>query len=251
MSLVLGVMIGSSIAIAIIGAGGGVGLFSHVSCDLGKVAGSETIWTPYSLTNTPYLGRSYYDASFDLFETFGPTHVTLSGAQGKGNISTGYFETQKWTLQNQSNVTVVGPGPIHPCASRYSASPSAPVPDISVQGLPLQGPGNTTNAGEPTTFNDSGALPSATFANGFVTANLPPMATCGTSSKELNFSSTSFDISVAINGFAGSASTTLSISSVENYTYYFPGNAGTWLVDDLQLNIPLRGPGLAFSWEPC
>jgi hypothetical protein len=248
--IVSGVAVGVLVVLAAFSVGG-AGFFSHVTCDLGGAVGSETIWTPYSLTNAPYPGTSYYKANFSLFETFGPTKVAASGSLGGGNISTGYFETQDWTIHDQSNRTVVGPGLNHPCASRYAATPSAPVPDISVQGLPLQGPGNTSNAGEPTTFNDSGPLPSAVFSNGFVSANLPPITTCGTSSKELNFSSTSFDVSLTVPSSSGSVTAIVAIASAESYTYFFPANSGTWLVDDLQLNSGLVGPGLAFSWQPC
>jgi len=44
---------------------------------------------------------------------------------------------------------------------------------------------------------------------------------------------------------------TLTISSVESYTYVFPANGGTWQVDDLQNNPGLTGPGLAFRWTAC
>jgi hypothetical protein len=249
-STVVGVAIGLGFAISVLGSGGS-GFFSHTICRTGESVGGGTFWTAYSLTNAPYHGTGYYRAEFGLFELLGFTEVNARGDVSNGNLSTGYFETQRWTLYVQSNDTVNGPGLDRPCASRYSASPSTPAPDISAQGLPLQGPGNTSNAGEPTTFNDSDSIPSVVFSNGFVSTNHAPVTTCGKTATELNFTSDSFDVSITINGTTGSTSAIVSIASVENFTYDFPANGGTWLVDDLQLNPGLRGPGLAFSWQPC
>ena len=249
-SLVLGAVIGAMTYAGIIGASG-LGLVSHTSCNLGVDIGSETIWTPYSLTNAPYLGTSHYTANFSLFETFGFTKVTASGYLDSGNISTGYFETQKWTLYEQSNGTFLGPGTNHRCDSRYAAMASAPIPDLSAQGLPLQGPGNMSNINEPTSYNDSGPLPSAEFLNGFYSANLPPVTTCGTPAKVLNVTSSSFEISITMSTIVGPVSTDVPIASWENFTYHFPANTGTWQVDNLSAPGG-PGGGWAFNYTgPC
>ena len=124
--------------------------------------------------------------------------------------------------------------------------------EVTVDGEPLQGPGNTSNANEPTTFSFGVVpVPSTVFANGFINADRPPVSTCGGPDQELNFSSASFDIYLTVPSPSGDVTTTVDIESTESYTYFFPANSGTWLVDDLQENSGLQGPGLAFSWQPC
>jgi hypothetical protein len=252
LALAVGIVVGLVLPLTVFVAGGG-GILNYTVCDRGSEVSSANYWTPYSLTNAPYLGHAYYKATFSLLETFGPTKVVATGILTNGNVSTGYFETQNWTFYLQSNVTSNGPGLNNPCASRYAAFPSAPGLDVSSQGLPLQGPGNTSNAGEPTTFSYSGwvgrPLPSAVFSNGFYTANSPSITTCGTTYKEVNLTSTSFQVTFDLG--PGLPPATYTMLSLENWTYSFPANGGTWQVDDLQSNPDGPGGGLAFSWTSC
>jgi hypothetical protein len=233
---------------------GGLALFSHTVCARGEVVDTVLFWTPFSLVNAPYLGSSNYSANFLVYELFGLTNVTLTkGHVGQGNVSVGgYFETENWTVFSQTNATDVGPGFNKPCSSPYGAVPSPTNFSTSASGYILQGPGNTSNVNEPTTFPlASSKHPPAVFENGFVSANQPPISTCGAEGKEINFSSSSFDISLMVPGPGGPIITVATVSSQQNFTYYFPANGGTWLVDDLQQNSGLRGPGLAFTWQQC
>ena len=256
--VVLGVAFGVVLSLTVFAAAG-EGVLTHTVCRTGALESNQAIWTPWELVNAPYLGHTIWGGSFDTWGLFGPTHVTLSnGNLSKGNISTGYFETQNWSVYDQSSQTELGPGANHPCNSPYLVKLAHTTFDVSVDGQPLQGPGNTTNANEPTTFDCSlcspggPSIPSAIFSNGFVRANLPPVTTCGVSGRDLNFSSESFDVSIPTQTDHGPILINLSISSQANYTYYFPPNGGTWQIDDLQENMPgLRGQGLAFNWRPC
>ena len=251
-SLTVGVAVGVTITLTIVTMGG-LALFSHTVCAMGGSVDTVLFWTPFNLVNAPYLGSTNYSANFLVYELFGLTNVTLTkGHVGQGNVSVGgYFETENWTVFSQANTTDVGPGFDRPCTSPYGAVPSPTSFSVSVTGHIFQGPGNTSNANEPTTFSYGVPQTSAVFANGFISANQPPISTCGTAGKELNVTSSSFDISLTVPGPRGSITTVALVSSHQDFTYYFPANGGTWLVDDLQQNSGLRGPGLAFSWQTC
>jgi len=245
-----GVVIGALIVVGTISASG-FGLQSHTSCVRGPIVADENLWTPFALANSPYLGWTGWNASFSLIDAAGPANYTLTdGFLGRGNLSTGYFQTQNWSVSTQTNQSTMGPGRNQPCSAGFVAMISPPNFSSASDGPPLQGPGNTSNLGEPATFSPDGR-PAAVFDNGFVSANQPQISTCGGPSKEVNFNSSSFDISISVNSTSGPLSIAISISSIERFTYFFPANDGTWLVDDLQENAGLRGPGLAFSWQPC
>jgi hypothetical protein len=232
---------------------GGLGMTSHTVCVEGASIGTSLFWTPWSLTNAPYLGSVNFSAHFWLYELFGPTNVTLNkGHLPNGNVSSsGYFETENWTVFAQGNASQSGSGPDQPCTSPYGAERSPTRQTTSNNQVPLERTGNTSNMQEPTSVSLPGLAQGALFANGFISANQPPISTCGTSGTELSFSSSSFDISLTVSGPTGPLTIMTSLPSYENFTYDFPANGGTWLIDDLQQNAGLRGPGLAFSWQPC
>ncbi len=245
----LAVAIGCVVALGVVG--GTLIVSSHTSCGVGAAIVTESFWTPYSLTNAPYLGSTNYSASFALFERIGPTQVTLSnGTLGAGNLSTGYFETQNWTAYTLTNQSEVGSGVDTPCLTGYTAIPSAAPVEISVDGEPLQGPGNTSNLNEPTSFDEHPPA-SAVFANGFVSANLPSISTCGRPAESQSFSSRGFDVLLPFETGQTTLSVVVTIISTESFQYHFPADGGTWIVDDLQDGPGMQGPGLAFSWEPC
>lgn len=252
LALSVGIAVGIVLPLLVF-VGGGGGVLSHAICVSGSPVSNATVWTPFSLTNAPYLGSTVYRAHFANWELFGWTNVTI-GPPGSltGNVSTGYFETQNWTLYSESNRSLAGPGLNRYCESEYTVLMSHTQFDVSVSGEPLQGLGNASNVNEPTTFTyGHSGHSSAIFANGFTSANAAPVSTCGTHASELNFTSTSFEISMTFSTVSGPVSTIVTISSAENYTYLFPANGGTWQVDDLQNNPGLVGPGLAFRWTAC
>ena len=249
-----GIAVGIVLTLATLAASGG-GLLSHTVCSVGAPIANELFWTPFSLVNAPYLGSTYYQTSFDTWELFGPTHVTGQGWLRSGNLSTGYFETQNWSILSLANQSNLGPGVNHPCTSSFQVVLAHSSFTVSYQGIPLQGPGNTSNANEPTTFHGNGSIsshfPTAVFANGFLAPDASSISTCGKPGQTLSYSSTSFDVSIAVATAHGPVPVVFSIPSLENYTYYFPPDGGTWQIDSLEQNTGLRGPGLAFSWATC
>jgi hypothetical protein len=251
-ALLAGIAIGVVIVV-VVASTSGISLLSYTVCGRGGTVGTTLFWTPYSLANAPYLGSSSYAAKFTIFVLDGISTVTLSDGQvANGNLSAGFFVTENWTLFWMTNDSKLGPGTNQPCTSAYGADQAPTNFTSSVDGFVLQGPGNTSNVNEPTTYSqppDKHAL--AVFGNGFVSANSQPISTCGASAKELNFSSSSFDVSLTVQGPKGSVTAVASVDSQQNFTYYFPANAGTWLVDDLQSNPGITGPGLAFEWQAC
>jgi hypothetical protein len=250
-SITIGIVAGLIVTVTITAAGG-LSLLSHLECKRGEPVSTILLWTPFDLANSPYLGSTSYSAAFQVYEPFGLTVVTDTNSLRNGNVSAGYFQTENWTIFSQSNSSEVGPGFDTACDSPYDVEPAPTNFSSSFGGYVLQGPGNTSNVNEPTAFPIAPPQrPPAVFSNGFTTANRPSVSTCGTHSKEVNFASKSFGISITFLGRYGPVTTHATVPSDQNFTYYFPANAGTWLVDDLQLNSGLQGPGLAFSWQPC
>ncbi len=249
-----GIAVGIVVSLAVF-TSGGAGVFTHTTCAEGGFISDGTFWTPFSLANAPYGGFTTYNASFNTWELLGPTHVNLTGDLSVGNLSTGEFETQNWSVEAQANESTIGPGLNTACSAAYRVVLAHSSYTSTDFGIRLQGPGNTSNVNEPTSFLGPGGssltFPAATFANGFADANLPAITTCGSPGRFLNFSSTSFDVSISLQTSHGPSPFVFPIPSIENYTYHFPLNGGTWQVDNLQQNSGLRGPGLAFSWSPC
>lgn len=253
-SLAIGVAVGLTLT-TVVSVAGGVELAAHTQCSLSGPVGQGIFWTPWALVNAPYNGSVTWTAQFELFEKgMGLVLVNLSGPPHTSNesVATGYFETENWTVYFQTNVTRWGPGTNAPCGKRFVAEPSAPAYDVGVDGPVLQGPGNTSNVNEPTTFNyRNGPYPSAVFANEFEAPNLPNITTCDGPSKTVNFSSAGFQVGLILASTHGPVSMTLTIVSAEHFVYLFPADGGTWEVDDLLDNPGLTGPGLAFAWSPC
>lgn len=249
--LAAGVVVGVAFILTV-AAASGVALLSHTDCAKGNSLGTVLYWTPFDLVNAPYLGSTSYSASFELYELYGLTKVTGHGIIGNGNISAGYFETENWTLYAQGNQTVLGPGVSSACEMGFNAEISPTNYTVSFDGTPLQGPGNTSNANEPTAFPlAKPTQPAAEFENGFVEANQPAISTCGTPARELNFTSSSFEILLRLPGSGDSPTIVAMVNSLESFTYQFPSDGGVWSVDNLQQNSSPQGPGLAFSWQPC
>jgi hypothetical protein len=246
-----GSAVGLVLVIAV-AAQGGLSFLWHTSCIEQKFVGEDVFWTPWELVNAPYLGSTVWGGSFHTWGLFGSTHVVLTdGNLSGGNLSTGYFETQNWTVSTMVNQTVLGPGVDHRCSSAFAVNLAHTRFDVSIDGIPLQGPGNTSNSNEPKTFNDSGPQLAATFANGFTQANAPSITTCGAPGKHLNVSSASFEVAIQMPSLHGPVPVTFSIASLENFTYYFPPGAGTWQVDNLSAPGG-PGGGWAFSFVgPC
>lgn len=250
-SAIGGVAVGVAITLVVTSTAG-LGVLSHVDCVRGQPIGTALYWTPFSLANAPYGGSTTYSANFTLYDLFGRDQISLkSGVVAQGNISAGYFQTENWTVYTQANSSALGPGMNEPCVSEFGATQAPTNFSVSVDGGILQGPGNTTNAGQPTSFDYGYPNRSAEFSNGFVSANAMSISTCGVPAKVVNFTSTSFEVSLVPTGSQEPTPVEVNVASMETFSYRFPANGGVWMVDDLQENLGLRGPGLAFSWRAC
>jgi hypothetical protein len=230
----------------------GYGVSSHTDCTREGSLGSVIRWTPFGLVNSPYLGATHWHTGYWVLEAGLNISVAAQGNITNGTV-VGDFETANWTVYSQGNQTVPGPGLDHPCLSAAIAIRSMEEAS-SVSGgtgLLLQGPGNTSDVNEPTTFNASSTPGSLEFSGGFVAANLPPISTCGTSAKELNWTSGPFAAGLTMQTRSGPVSLVVTIPAEGRYVYTFPAEAGTWLVDNTALNPGLPGPGLAFYWTHC
>ncbi len=250
LSLAGGIAIGVALVLSFMTIGG-LSLLSHKSCTRHEAVATALFWTPFELLNAPYLGSASYLASFQLYELNGLTNVTASGTLLHGNLSSGYFETQNWMIFSLANSSEAGPGVNRPCESAFSAAIAPTNFTSSFQGFVLQGPGNTSNMNEPTTYPKAPPQhPSAVFANAFVAANHAPVSTCGSIAQSVSVSSALFEISLSVTGPMGVITTSAIVVSLENFTYHFPANGGTWQVDNLSAPGG-PGGGWAFSYSSC
>lgn len=243
--------IAMGVIVAVAAVGGAVALSTHTVCQAGGVLADENLWTPFSLANAPYLGSTQYGASFSDIAPWGAENVTLSdGTVGSGNVAAGFIETQNWTVWSAWNESIRGDGPNQPCTSGYLAALSHPSFNVAVDGAVLQGPGNTSNVNEPTTYSYGVVSPpSLSFSNGFAAPTQPPITTCGGAAIEANVSSGSFTVHLTLPSLGGTP-VPITIQSTESFVYHFPANAGTWQVDNLSAPGG-PGGGWAFDFAPC
>jgi hypothetical protein len=255
---VAGVILAVCLVVATLGSGQ-LGWATGVECQRGSELGQAAYWTPFVLANVPYGGTTFLNSTYWFYSPgfYGQPAVTRVNGMydiDRGDIAEGDFVSQNWTFYSARNVSIGIGGARVPCVSSITATSNYTRPVTgSNAGWVIQGPGNTTNSNETNTVQGLAPLGGlAFFGNAFVSANEPSISTCGTGSKEMNFSSMSFETRLTSPTGAPAFNLTIPIESFENYTYYFPPDGGTWAIDDLQSNtVGLRGPGLAFSWSPC
>jgi len=109
------------------------------------------------------------------------------------------------------------------------------------------------DAGVPTWVNFTGFQgkpASPVFIDNFAVANRGNVSTCGTSAQNLLTFATS--VAVRIPFSVGNQNYTLAytIPFLLSYHYLFPGNFGTWQIDNLSAPGG-PGGGWAFSYSPC
>jgi hypothetical protein len=135
----IGALVGAAIVLSL-AVEGGVPVYSHTACTRGATLSTVLQWTPFSLANAPYGGETYYSASFSVYDLLGLSEVRLTNGQVRnGAVSSGYFETENWTIFSLSNTTALGPGLNDPCTSPYGAAISPTRYSDVVDGATLRG----------------------------------------------------------------------------------------------------------------
>ena len=227
---------------------GAWGSILHSQCETRQAEGTFNVQIPALLLNSPYGGLAWGNVSF--VPGFLPNDVTGEGTRdSNGGADWAGFDS-KVILSSVENVTAWGAGENTRCTSPYALT-LEPTGNLS-QGIPIMGPGNSSDALEPTTIS-GGTLPSVSFDNQFVVSNGDNVSTCGGSAKSLPLVVSSYLIlSFRFNstGQSHEAPLDLPITSSQ-YHYWFPANFGTWQVDNLS---EPGGPGGGWSFNfvgPC
>jgi len=216
-------------------------------------AKGSTIYTsgfgqiPAVLMNAPYggsvLGTAYFPAS--LRNSTVPVGIEAGDSNG-GADSAGIGA--KVSVAALTNQTALGPGVSRSCTHPFVASVVL-VGGIWL-GTQIMGPGNRSDAAEPTVLLD---YPSnISFANGFDAANSANISTCGGPAQTAALTSNFLTLWVtfASGGTAHSVSFEVPIAT-DQFSYTFPADFGTWAVDNLS---EPAGPGGGWAFDylgPC
>jgi hypothetical protein len=166
----------------------------------------------------------------------------------------GAFFTINVSISRSADIVEWGPGANVRCSQPYLvilASPST----SAVVGAWLLGPNNTSDFAEPpSTFifgGSPGQIPTLLFDNAFQGSNLRNISTCGQPAQSYpGVSSDYLKVSFPITFQGEHLTVPFMIPVDESYHYWFPGNFGTWQVDNLSAPGG-PGGGWAFSYSPC
>lgn len=227
---------------------GAWGPLLHSQCEARGVAGTFNAQIPALLLNSPYGGLAWGNVSF--VPGFLPNNVTGEGTRdSNGGADWAGFDSNV-IVDSVENATVWGAGENAPCASPYSIT-LGPTGNLA-QGIPIMGPGNVSDALEPTTIAN-GTLSNVYFSNGFTVSNGADVSTCGETAKSLPQVVSSYLILTFRFVSAGQSHVVpfdLPMTSSQ-YHYWFPANFGTWQVDNLSAPGG-PGGGWAFNYVgPC
>jgi hypothetical protein len=238
--------------------------WEHYTCVRGTQLASEYNWTPEEISNSPFGGWGN--------ATFGVTPGGGGGGPNHNGAATMFFGMDEWNLSMVNRVLVSGLGPSESCPTyEIDSYPNLPAWQQSggCGGCTVLGPGNTSDASEPSQFNISiwggpgsvGAT-SVIFHNGFVLPNEPSVSTCGGPAQQHNMTSTMLTFQVPFSTPHGELTFNESVytsdtqapipsgSYWEDFAYWFPSNFGMWQIDNLSAPGG-PGGGWAFSYSPC
>lgn len=238
----------------------------HWTCDETEVAESGTFLLPLGLVNSPFGGNGSVLSVFPSRAVGYPpswaSTQSVGGTESNGSIW-GAFLLVTANVSSLSTELVLGPGGDDRCSNQFSfAFHVVPTNQggfgyggelFTQPWMPEFGTGSPTDRDEPFTWNFSTTpgTTSSTFHNGFYESNAASVSTCGTSGRSVPVKSSGLTtwIPFSWNGQNYSEPAVLPLS--ETFLYSFPGDFGTWEVDNL--SAP-GGPGGGWAFNylgPC
>lgn len=235
--------------------------------------GSALLWTPIAMLNAPLGGSAGLTSSASEKATFSEgalfwiftsstTNSVSWGASVAGGETLGEFEVAKWETFLLHNQTIVGYG--YPCKQKFysdiaAISPGPPA-QITLQATPQAYSNGATSFTRLDSFTGR-TLPSVVFDYYWATSNYSGEDLCSSNSgKWVNLTTTSgtvsqtgidVSVSVTIQGVISIGTTLLdfsssvSTSSANSYSYYFPPG-GIWGIDSL---LSAGSPGGFAFWR--
>lgn len=241
---------------------GGWAPILHWSCSSeGEPLQLTQEYVPAVLVNSPYGGRAWgngtlpanYPGVWNGPPPVGVTKVAFGTGAVEGEALGAFFAVNV-SIERLQNATEWGSGANIRCSQSVLVTIAPPVVTTEAGGG-LLGLNNTTDSSEPSYAwifqGTSDQLPSAYFDNAFAESNSPLISTCGSGSKSLNMTLSSYlDVQFRVD-LAGLISTVPFVIPVsESYQYWFPSGFGEWQVDNLSAPGG-PGGGWAFSYSSC
>src|SRR5208282_1100525 len=253
-SLATGVAAG--LVVALLGFSGSWNPLEHPVCtDRGQVA-VEYFYLPAVLVNSPYGGQGWGNGTIPAGYPAGPGYPNLRAALGiaspNGTASAPFFGVNL-SFDRLANATSWGIGPDAHCSEPFSVTPLH-VEGAGIAGLTVPVPNNITQRGEATSMNFSGfpgPPDSPVWNNSFWSANTGNLTTCSSSRVDRNVSAPQLPIVIPFSYAGIHYKLQYTLPFVQSYHYIFPGNFGTWAVDNL--SAP-GGPGGGWAFNylgPC
>ena len=231
---------------------------AHITCGRGTQISQETTWVPVSLLNAPYGGRASVNSTLprDMFGNPQAPNIVGQSDLLNGSIWGTFFKVNL-TVYSTGNLTVWGPGSNNRCPQPFqvvvgSSGDSFQGALFLWPGAPLFGPNSTSDIDEPEMLNFSAAPgdSSTIFWNGFYSANSFSVSTCGAGAAISLVHSNFLDVGVPVRWDGQQFIVTVTLPVVQDFTYRFPANFGTWQVDNLSAPGG-PGGGWAFAYSPC
>lgn len=229
---------------------------AHWSCvSSDTVASNGTMFFPAVLVNAPYGGKGYGTAleSANYPGAWGyPNDTALVGSPALNGTADGLFFPVNVSVDRLSSAWAFGPGNNDRCDAAYGVSVSPP-PFIGGIGWVLLGPGNASDALEPTWNNFTGFEGdpiSPHFENGFVGSNSASVTTCDAPAELLTVSARPATVQIQFPVGGQNVTVAYTIPFQLQFQYSFPADYGTWQVDNLSAPGG-PGGGWAFSYSPC
>jgi len=231
----------------------------HWKCVSIREVSTQTIWAPLSLANSPYGGSVFVNATTPS-GPFGSATPGLhvGGGELNGSVWGGLWQVIA-NVTELENRLVWGPGSNARCTAPFGVTLlTAGPPQVYTGeifnwiGGPLFGPNSTTDYSEPTSYNLSASINDSSlyFSNGFHTPNAPTVSTCGQPARQVTVQSLQFTVWIPYSLDGRNYTAPFTMPSDQTFDYLFPGNFGTWQVDNLSA-AGGPGGGWAFSFSPC
>ncbi len=260
----LGVVAGVVLSLASFASTGG-GILTHTTCEVGsRLANLTDAWIPAVLVNSPFGGNASGVGimNWDFPGAWnGPPPApgqALKVGMGTGAMNGttgGAFFTVSISVLESRTATRAGPGMNLPCTAAVQLELQAPQ-TYAEAGAGVTTVSNLTDAGEAdnaTLFAGlNGSIQSpAFFENGFTRANMNEISTCGQPGQTIPATMQGLSATFHVNAINQTYLIPDTLPFTEVFSYTFPGDFGTWQIDNLSAPGG-PGGGWAFNFAgPC
>lgn len=240
-ALLVAVILGAAVGLVPLAVGTPWALMAHYQCGMGATIAKETLWTPLVLVNSPYGGFGNGTGRYPTASGWSSTNFTEANG-----MAAAVFEQEEWSIGPLVRVLVAGPGANANCAGFVAAARELGNYTGAAALLPA---GSKSDRGENVSFSAYGYASVVFNAN--YSENEFSVGTCGGGQVVMSAHASHITVQIPFNLGGSDETAWATIDGAFNYSYTFPGNFGTWFVDDLTTGSHAPGGGWAFSYLPC